>query len=69
MCCFCGTHTLLETNSSHPKMGGWKMTISFGMAHFQGQKVRFREEKCRSQNPFLVVFVDVIETSKLSSFI
>ena len=28
---------LLETNSLHLKMDGWKMKIRFGIAHFQGQ--------------------------------
>ena len=36
-------NTLPETNSSHPKMDGWKMKFPFGMAYFQGQTVSFRE--------------------------
>ena len=36
--------TLPETNSSHLKIDGWKMYISFWVqAYFQVQKVRFRE--------------------------
>ena len=50
------THTLLETNSSHLKMDGWKMKPSFwGPAYFQVRLLLVSGRVSLPSTPFFVI--------------
>ena len=54
-------HTLPETNSSHLKMDGWKMSFLFGMSYFQVRTVSFREGNHTCTSSYLrILYLRVI---------